>query len=86
MEIRGLRNTDAHCANYRGHDPNKWHEFQRRYRAELGRNPPGWQELIDAAAEGDVTLLFSARDTEHNSAVILRKFLQARVGRGAKRA
>jgi len=58
------------------HDPAKWQEFQRRYRAELESNPQAWQPILAAAKEGDVTLLYSARDTEHNSAVLLQAFLE----------
>src|SRR5674476_1690666 len=46
-----------------GHDPEKWPEFRRRYRAELDANPEALKPLLEAAREGDVTLLYSARDT-----------------------
>jgi uncharacterized protein YeaO (DUF488 family) len=58
------------------HDPAKWQEFQKRYRAELKGNPDAWQPLLEAAKGGNVTLLYSARDTEHNSAVLLKTFLE----------
>ncbi len=58
-----------------GHDPARWEEFQRRYRAELDANPQAWQPLLDAAKRGPVTLLFGARDREHNQAVVLREYL-----------
>ena len=58
------------------HDPAKWKEFQRRYRAELDANPEIWQPLLEAAKAGNLTLLFSAHDTEHNNAVVLKKFLE----------
>ncbi len=61
-----------------GHDPTKWPEFMRRYNAELKHNPESWQSLLQAAHKGKVTLLFGARDTEHNNAVALKKFLEAR--------
>ena len=61
-----------------GHDPAKWDEFQRRYRAELESNPDAWQPILQAAKQGNVTLLYSARDTEHNSAVLLKAFLETR--------
>ncbi len=54
------------------HDPGKWQEFQRRYRAELEANPDAWRPILEAAEQGDVTLLYSARDTEHNSAILLK--------------
>jgi uncharacterized protein YeaO (DUF488 family) len=62
-----------------GHDPAKWDEFQRRYRAELESNPDAWQPILQAAKQGNVTLLYSARDTEHNSAVLLKAFLETRL-------
>ncbi len=60
------------------HDVSRWDEFQRRYRAELEREPAAWAPLLEAARRGPVTLLFSARDTEHNSAVVLRELLLER--------
>ncbi len=59
------------------HDTQKWEEFRRRYVAELDAHPEAWRSLREAAAEGDVTLVYSARDREHNSAVVLRDYLQA---------
>src|SRR5215469_8796524 len=61
------------------HDPAKWKEFQRRYRAELADERETWEPLLDAAREGDVTLLFSAHDLEHNNAVVLKSFLDQRL-------
>lgn len=57
------------------HDPAKWKEFQRRYRAELKKLPDALRPLLEAAHDGHVTLLFSSHDTEHNNAVVLRDFL-----------
>jgi uncharacterized protein YeaO (DUF488 family) len=59
-----------------GHDPAKWDEFQRRYQAELVVNPSAWKPLLDASRRGNVTLLYSARDTEHNSAIVLKSYLE----------
>ena len=61
------------------HDVAKWEEFQQRYRAELDAQPQAWQPLLDAARQGDVTLLYSARDTEHNSAMLLKDYLEKRM-------
>jgi uncharacterized protein YeaO (DUF488 family) len=58
------------------HDPARWEEFQRRYRAELDAHPEAWQAILEAARQGDVTLLYSARDTQHNSAVALKAYLE----------
>lgn len=66
-----------------GHDPATWPEFRRRYRLELAANPAAWQTLLDSARQGPITLLFSARDTERNSALVLQSFLEAQpTGRG----
>jgi len=59
-----------------GHDPAKWTEFQKRYRKELKDNSDAWQPILNAAKKGNVTLLYSAKDTEHNSALVLKKFLE----------
>ena len=59
-----------------GHDPEKWSEFQRRYFSELKKIPGAWKPLADAARDADVTLLFGAKDVEHNNAVALKKFLK----------
>jgi uncharacterized protein YeaO (DUF488 family) len=65
--------------NWYGHDPEKWEEFQQRYRAELESNPESWRPIIDETQGGNVTLLFSARDVEHNSALLLKSFLEERM-------
>jgi uncharacterized protein YeaO (DUF488 family) len=56
------------------HDPTKWTEFKKRYRAELKQNPEAFAEL-KAAAKNNTTLLYGARDTEHNEAVVLQELL-----------
>jgi uncharacterized protein YeaO (DUF488 family) len=61
------------------HDTSKWTEFQKRYRAELKNNPAAWGPILKAAEKGNVTLLYSARDTEHNSALVLKKFLEGKM-------
>jgi uncharacterized protein YeaO (DUF488 family) len=58
------------------HDPAKWDEFRRRYFAELEGKGEDLQPLREAARHGSVTLLYSARDTEHNNAVALKEYLE----------
>jgi uncharacterized protein YeaO (DUF488 family) len=58
------------------HDPDRWEEFQRRYRIELKQHPDAWQPILDAASKHTVTLLFSSHDAEHNNVVALRAFLE----------
>ena len=62
------------------HDVTKWEEFQKRYRKELKSNADAWQPILDAAKNGNVTLLYSAKDVEHNSALVLKEFLEERLG------
>jgi uncharacterized protein YeaO (DUF488 family) len=67
----------AELRRWFGHDPERWDEFRRRYAAELEAAPEGWRPLVDAAREGDVVLLFGAKDAEHSNAVALRDHLRA---------
>jgi uncharacterized protein YeaO (DUF488 family) len=57
-----------------GHDPRKWPEFRKRYRAEL-RNNPALTELRALARRGNITLVYAARDRLHNEAVVLKQIL-----------
>lgn len=61
-----------------GHDPAKWTEFQKRYRAELRENAEAVEQLRRTGKEGTVTLVYAARDEEHNSALVLKKLLEGR--------
>jgi uncharacterized protein YeaO (DUF488 family) len=65
----------AELRRWFGHDPAKWKEFRRRYFTELDQHPEAWQPIQEAARRGTVTLLYSARDTAHNSAVALKAYL-----------
>jgi uncharacterized protein YeaO (DUF488 family) len=58
-----------------GHDPERWQEFRRRYRKELEEKADMVRELRNEARKGTVTLLYSAKDTEHNNAVVLRELI-----------
>lgn len=59
-----------------GHDPEKWQEFKSRYFRELDSHPETWQKILAAARKGQVTLLYGAKDTEHNQAVALKAYLE----------
>jgi uncharacterized protein YeaO (DUF488 family) len=61
-----------------GHDPARWSEFRKRYRAELVKNGEAVERLAALAKRGPVTLVYAARDEEHNSARLLRDFLEER--------
>jgi uncharacterized protein YeaO (DUF488 family) len=60
------------------HDPAKWKDFQARYRREVVDQAESLALLKKRCREGDVTLLFAARDAEHNNAVVLQHLLQTR--------
>ena len=62
-----------------GHEVRRWEEFRRRYLAELDANPDGLRPLLEAASTGDIVLVYSARDREHNSALVLRDYLLERL-------
>jgi uncharacterized protein YeaO (DUF488 family) len=64
-----------------GHDPERWDEFRHRYFAELDERPESWRKLAEMARKGKVTLVYSARDEQHNNAVALKEYLEARMGR-----
>src|SRR6516164_5900398 len=59
------------------HDPGKWKEFQRRYSLELKSHADAIEPLLEAA-RGTVTLLYSSHDQEHNNAVVLKHYLEAK--------
>lgn len=61
------------------HEPEKWPEFQRRYRLELEANPAAWKPLLEAARRTTITLLFSSRELERNNAAALKLFLQKKL-------
>lgn len=58
------------------HKPARWPEFRQRYFAELDAHPEVLQPIFDAATRGSVTLLFSAKSTELNNAVVLAEYCQ----------
>ncbi len=59
-----------------GHDPARWEEFRQRYYKELDENKDAWKPLLDAAKHGPVTLVYGAKDTEHNQAAALKEYLE----------
>ncbi len=65
-----------------GHDPARWEEFRSRYRDEL-RAPKSARildELATQARHGTLTVVYGARDTEHNQAVVIAEELERRAG------
>jgi uncharacterized protein YeaO (DUF488 family) len=68
-----------------GHRVNRWEAFRQKYRKELDANPAAWSAILDAERRGPVTLLYSARDVTHNSAVVLRDYLARRSASSPRR-
>ena len=57
------------------HDPKKWPEFRRRYRAELNTKMHLLQKLIADAADRDVTLVYASREQQYNNVTVLREVI-----------
>ncbi len=85
---RGMKKADLHAdawlkevapstelRQWFGHEVERWGEFKRRYRKELNGNRDAWAPILDASERGTVTLIYSARDVEHNGARVLRDYL-----------
>ena len=56
-----------------GHDPEKWKEFRKRYQKELKENKDQIEILKEQQKKGTVTLVYAARDQEHNEAIVLKE-------------
>jgi uncharacterized protein YeaO (DUF488 family) len=63
-----------------GHDPGRWPEFRRRYRAELHQHTRELDRIRALAKTQTVTLIYSAHDEEHNDAIVLREVLLRETG------
>ena len=61
------------------HDPTRWTEFKKRYAAELDDQREQVEQLARSAKKRTITLLFGAKDTEHNNAVALKEYLMSKV-------
>lgn len=59
------------------HEPSKWEEFRKRYFSELDQKPETLEILFQKAEEGPVTLLYAAKDREHNQAIVLKEYLES---------
>ena len=59
-----------------GHNPARWQEFRTRYRGELDANADALGALRELAHAGPLTLLYGARDSAHNHAVVLAEYLR----------
>ena len=74
----------AELRRWFGHSPERWPEFRLRYFQELDSRPQAWKAILNAGRQGNVTLLYAARDTEHNNAVALRAYLVRRAPQTAR--
>jgi uncharacterized protein YeaO (DUF488 family) len=61
-----------------GHDPERFLEFRRRYRAELRERHEELERLRSVARDATVTILYAARDREHNNAAVLAELVRER--------
>ena len=88
---RGIKKTDAHLDGWMkeiapssalrkwfSHEPGRWPEFRRRYELEIQKHPEQLARLRALARADVLTLVFSARDVEHNDAVVLRRVILGR--------
>jgi uncharacterized protein YeaO (DUF488 family) len=69
----------AELRTWYAHDVVKWPEFVTRYTAQLDTQPDPVESLLEIARRGPLTLLYAAKDTEHNSALVLLEYLTERL-------
>lgn len=62
-----------------GHDPDKWNEFRKRFFQELDQKEELVDQITAKASEGDVILLYGAKDEEHNNAVALKEYIETKM-------
>lgn len=58
------------------HDPARWAEFQTRYKTELAEKSALVAQLKQMAQNATITLVFAAKDEQHNSAIVLKRYLE----------
>ncbi len=86
---RGIKKAEAHfdvwmkeiapstdLRKWFAHDPAKWEEFSVRYEKELVENSDIVKTLEQKSRETTVTLVYAARDIQHNSALVLKQFME----------
>ncbi len=89
---RGVKKSDARidewwkeCApstalrKWFSHDPAKWGQFKQRYTAELEANRGEVARSVDRAGHGPITLVYGAKDEQHNHAIVLKEFIETRI-------
>jgi uncharacterized protein YeaO (DUF488 family) len=75
----------AELRQWFGHEPSRFEEFRRRYIEELRQQRPRLTELRRRARDGTLTLVYAARDSDHNDAVVLAAVLRRGLPRPGKR-
>lgn len=75
----------AELRQWFGHKPSRFEEFRRRYIEELRQQRPRLTELRRRARDGTLTLVYAARDSDHNDAVVLAAVLRRGLPRAGKR-
>lgn len=87
---RGIKKENAHIdlwlkeiapstelRQWFGHEIEKWESFERKYLTEINQNKEATEKLLEAIKENrEVTLLFGAKDEQHNQAVVLQYWLK----------
>jgi uncharacterized protein YeaO (DUF488 family) len=58
------------------HEPSKWTEFKKRYRAEMHNNTETLTALKELLTKGKVTVVYGAKDEEHNEAVVIKEYIE----------
>jgi uncharacterized protein YeaO (DUF488 family) len=87
---RGVRKEDAKIDQWQkeiapsnelrkwfGHDPARWQEFRKKYVGELEGKSELMEGLRAESRKGMITLLFAAKDTTHNNAVVLKELIES---------
>ncbi|ELX8380484.1 DUF488 domain-containing protein [Providencia vermicola] len=86
---RGIKKTDLQYDEWKkevapSNELRKWFhqntdqfdKFVERYQQELNDNPSAWIPLVEKAQQGNLTLLYSAKDKQHNQALVLKSYLE----------
>jgi uncharacterized protein YeaO (DUF488 family) len=66
----------AELRKWYAHDQTRWAEFRARYWAELDQKGEALRDLKRRLEEGAVTFVYAAKDEEHNSAILLKQYLE----------
>ncbi|WP_339486131.1 DUF488 domain-containing protein [Pseudomonas sp. EL_65y_Pfl2_R95] len=63
------------------HEPDRFAAFRHSYWQALNQHPEHWMALLDISEQGTLTLLYGAKDTQHNNAQVLAEFLEQALDR-----